>query len=943
MPALISFDKGWLQLPRHLLPEGGLVDALNVIPTERGAITSRLGHGLYGTVDQQDVHSLFTSYLPDQTLVTYQGAGSKLYRNLGAIVTGLDGFPITFATLRGLGEERTYTFFAANTQEALRLKDDGTTLTRWGLAPPTAPVVSAAGAGAGALNGNYLWKTTFVRKPSVAIHPGAWVNATSTFSSGTSFGLSTVSANDGYLVGGERPFAEVVLSLPTAASGGGIYAYSYWNGTAWIPFTPDILPVLTATGITRFTFSFPTSNWPRSTPPGTFTSLAQPSLYWIRVLATTPPATAAVTNALFAYDSVIAARSNGSPVMAAGVTKTPGTDVTLTVSNPLVAGANFDPQVTHVEVYRTHGNDPAFLNYFFEGDVPAGVTTFSSSVADAALSSELLEEDNDRPPAFTTIADHQDRIFGAVGNRLYFSKRFLPESFPLGNYVEVGNLGDPLRHIAQYDGNLYLFTTARVYLLVGSDEASYDPRQVQCPTGVGSVRSVARGERGVYFLGTDANLWRLQGATVALKLGDESHYPLFHNIVYNGVDPINPLARQHCIAAWYNNRYYFSYPAGSATTPNATFFIDEGTDTWWRDSRGFRALYYDRGGDRFFGSNVQGQIFFLDIQGDTEGTDNGTPILWSAQTRDDDEGVRDQEKELLQVTVDALTSGQTLTVTAIRDYGSSADVLQGTCVTSVRQSTVLSSATAGTPKALAFGYRLSGTAPQAIYRLLPQVLVFPIVRNAFDSLPLNLGWPGRKVVESFLLDLDIRSGTVTCRVYADNTLVETTVLGTLGRQQVQCLTAPHTGTIFQVFLAGTGTFLLYPGSVVAWRRQPPPITNDVLLATDCGYAGKKIGLAYTQDVELLAPGTVTTTFYVDGTLNPVHQITHTALGRGQSQRHRLPAQMLGRLFSIQRQSTAPYALWESDLEWMAFNVGTKQHMRVVDEYGETQLTPLQAA
>src|SRR5262245_24166923 len=132
MPAQIVFDKGFIQGPRHLMPEGSLVEASNVLPGEPGALTSRLGHTFLGSVDERDVYFLHIAYDESQHTIRYQGAGAKLYRHFNPILTGLTGTHISAVTMRTGQELRTVTFFA-NGQALMRVKDDGTTLSAWGL------------------------------------------------------------------------------------------------------------------------------------------------------------------------------------------------------------------------------------------------------------------------------------------------------------------------------------------------------------------------------------------------------------------------------------------------------------------------------------------------------------------------------------------------------------------------------------------------------------------------------------------------------------------------------------------------------------------------------------------------------------------------------------------------------------------------------------------
>lgn len=1073
MAALVTFHRGWIQkLAAHTYEEGELRDALNVVPDGQGAILTRLGHTLVNSTSQSDVHSLFSTYSDLGVLIRYQGAGTALYRNFVSIVTGLSGVPLAFVSARSFGEQKVYTFFAGGTngQPALRVKDDGIAVSRWGLNPPFAAPSQATG-GTGALSGTYAWRQVYLRKPLIPSVYGRYTAGTNTYTLAAAgpITLTTVLASDGLAIGGTRPFSEIVFALTGAASVGGVYDYAYWQGTVWAPFTPDVFPVYTSTGITNVRWSFPVGSW---VPDAA-------GQYVIRIRGTTPPGTSAIVNTFRLYDSVISAQSNASPpsqevvvsaaptygrwdastatyalgafgpitlttgvtndgvivggirpsrkmivtvtgVAAAGATYDysywngtvwvgfaltttpdymtlgdtaaewavplagwvpdvygfysirirgtvpPGTSAILaafrlydslsgadlggatgrivTLTNPLIPGTiDYDPQITHSALYRTRGDDPAWISgaglenalFYFEMEVPAEMTVQNSIMDDDRLN-ELLEIDNDRPPAFSTITYHQNRVWGAVGNRLYPSKPDMPESFSPASYVPVSVPGDPIRRIAQFDGNLYVWTAARVFLVLGTDELSYVARQIQCPTGLGAFNTVDQGAKGVYFLGSDGNLWLLQGTTVAINVSQDDHYQFFHSLTLHGILSLNQAARDVCVGVWAYSRYYLSYPQGTDVFPTASLFVDESDGTWWRDTRAWRAMTYDRQANDLYGSNQGGGVFLLE-SGDT---DNGAAFSWRVQTRDDDEGAPESTQTLVQLTVDADTQDTPLTVLLVRDFGSLSANSLGTVTTGQREQQIL---TAGLPdllRAKAFGYVLSGLAPMVVYRLIPQVRRAPPDMKAWMSLWSTMGYAGPKLLESLLLDVDLISGTLTCQVYGNQALVETFVLTASGRTVSQVITHPHEADVFQFVITGTGTFALYESSVVGWRPLAAPIYNDALIPSGLDSSQQKIGLSYSQDIELLDEGTLTVRFLADGT--EIHRIIYDTPGRHRTDRLRLPAEMRGRLLEVRRQSTVEYRLWESTvLEVQDVGAPRPRDVRfVADTYGQFTRTPL---
>lgn len=1106
--AVLSWQAGWVHREaRYLVPEGACPDIVNLVPDEYGALVTRQGHlALTATpLDEDDVHSLYTSVDQEGTVVRYQGAGRSLYRDFQPLITGLSGRRIDFASLRGFQEQAVYTFFGGG-QDGLRMKDDGTTLTQWGLTPPSiAPTVvlnaisvksfdtfnsatidtdytptdctlsrtlttkqegasaltmtvakdtsaqavrtitavdatsygvgspaldddpihlqvhvtllsnldrievafnfgtvaftdgyytttitpadltpadrswsellipkdqfkaigtttaswaaitgirlevvtnpggptvvtfddlklqGGAGLGNGPFKARYRWKQVLARRAKpLGLHVAHWPSQTDLTADAQDAGLNdvpltTLVNNEGHTVGAEGPFAEVIYAVTTVQSGGTpVYEYTYWNGTAWIVFTPDILPDFATLGVTRLQFSFPTTNW---LPDGS-------DRYTIRLRATTAPtAFAPLASTVAVYDSVVAARSNPSPESEA--VRAGRQTVTVGLVNPSVAGVDFDPQVTHVEIYRTTGGATAAHDpYLFDGDVPVGVLTYLSHQLDTALG-EILETDNDRPLAFEVVTEHQERIWGAIENELYPSKQFKPESFPRAP-LEVGTRGDPIVRIRQYDGILYVFTATRIYQILGTDKESYIPRQIQCPTGLGAPWSLARGERGSYFLGGDDHLWILPGTANAINLSQARHAPLFQGKTFNDIRPLNRAQRDECVGAWANLRYYFFYPQTGSSVPDAGFFIDEQTETWWRDSRDFRSLWYDRHSNALLGGTGRGDVMQLE----SGVMDDGEDIAWTVTTRDSDEGSPEADKELLQVSLELASSGLPVTVVANTDYGT------GTIALGTVSSTILGPqrlpGTAETWRAL--GFTLSGTGVVRLHRLFPQVAAYPATRIRLKALPQTLGWPGDKRIEAVFLDIDQVDGAATFTLNADGTDVHTITTFPDGRQFRDVLPATFDATLLSWTLESTGSYRLYDSSHVVWIPLPPIVQSFRSVATDLSMPGVKCFSGFYLDVEVpgTMSGTVTVTFIVDGTprytLPLANLSTRQRLGR-----LRLPDTVTGKLLEMLFTGTRPLRLWPgTEVEW--YPLGEQpalQKYRVIEQaYGQVRQTPL---
>lgn len=160
--------------------------------------------------------------------------------------------------------------------------------------------------------------------------------------------------------------------------------------------------------------------------------------------------------------------------------------------------ASLDPQVTHVEIWRTVGNGDEF---FFIARIPNGQTEFTDEVADhdtvdstsgvAVMSTDKLPLDNDRPEdTFDDCIIHQLSAFwlsndvGKTG-RVYYSPIGRPES--LEGFINVTPAGDPLHRLVVHAGQRLAFSESTLYRIAGDN-----PYVSQKVAGVPGVRFAQR-------------------------------------------------------------------------------------------------------------------------------------------------------------------------------------------------------------------------------------------------------------------------------------------------------------------------------------------------------------------------------------------------------------------------------------------------------------------
>jgi hypothetical protein len=790
--AEVAFTKGiQLRAARHLTPEGGVLDATNLVPDVTGALSTRQGMSLIGTVAGHDMTGYYVLNghalgFPD---FSYQGVVNganqmSIRRDFTTTLLGPSGTGgyLDFADMSEFQNTHQWVFFAAG-QAGFRYKDDGVNTFKWGIAAPSAAPSVALGV-AGNLTGAYTYRYIFVRHD---VETGA-------------------------------------IAV----------------------------------------------NW-----------------------------------------------GNPSPISATVNPNNQRVELTNLI-NPGAAGPDLDLQVTHAYIFRTKANAPDL--WYLVGVIPAFTGAFSDNIPDTdiplvtSLTSGLLEVDNGLPPIFSSITVHQDRLWGVTGsdNRVWYSKAQRPEQFSALGYLELGPLSDTAIVVKSFNGRLYVGTDSHVIPILGTDEASYIADNTPLPIGVTSTFSIAQGMRGLYWRGPDGvYIWN--GAT-AQNITDAALYPLFHRQSAHGFPPAifegHPFGPQYFSAGgWFEGRYYLSYAVNPQDASDIrTMVYDEASETWYPDSRQFRRFHYDYHRQQLIGTTKTGSAYRL-AHGTT---DAGATIPWAFQSRDVVEGSPQSDQSLQEVTLDLDTGGVPATLTMIKDFGTSTSA--SVLLSANGRQQVIREMAPDTIVAKALGYRLTGSGPMTLYRLLPRVLIYPETRLAHDTGKFDLGWSGAKRIIGVTLDLELlESGTVTATLYGDSIVRGTVTWSTSGRVDLNLLTQVFEATVLQVSIRSTGRFRLYPGSHLTWIPLPANRLVDEIVSSDLGYPGEKEITGIWLDTELMAAGVLQGTLITDQTshaLLPQTTVTREA-------RNVLTTGLRATLVGLQWTSTAFWRRWPgSHIRWV---------------------------
>ena len=188
-------------------------------------------------------------------------------------------------------------------------------------------------------------------------------------------------------------------------------------------------------------------------------------------------------------------------------------------------------------VYRTHSDSVAlaFRVPHNSGSLYPGVSlasgpfTFIDSTADDDLKAgEVLylssgELDHVAPVAGTALLSHDDRIFVANKDRVYFSKRSTdntPPNFNEGLYIQVPPDGGDITGLATLDNKLVMFKRDRMYMSSGEGPnalgiGSYSiPRLIRTDAGCKDKRTIERVAQGVMFQSDKGIYWLNRGEAV---------------------------------------------------------------------------------------------------------------------------------------------------------------------------------------------------------------------------------------------------------------------------------------------------------------------------------------------------------------------------------------------------------------------------------------------
>lgn len=215
-----------------------------------------------------------------------------------------------------------------------------------------------------------------------------------------------------------------------------------------------------------------------------------------------------------------------SPSTIKTVTPAAGEEVTLVISTLGLTFKRDTRQPVRIVVYRTEGDSPGPFyrvsgttvttgdNRLLLNDLAADTVTLVDALSDASLAGREFPYteggviENDCPPGLSTLTEAKNRLWGADGETIWFTKEYAaltaPEFSGLFTLRVSDRFGD-ITALAGMDDKLIIFKQRAVYFLSGEGPnvlgvGFFSPvQQIASDTGCVSAASVLSTDRGVYF------------------------------------------------------------------------------------------------------------------------------------------------------------------------------------------------------------------------------------------------------------------------------------------------------------------------------------------------------------------------------------------------------------------------------------------------------------
>jgi len=606
------------------------------------------------------------------------------------------------------------------------------------------------------------------------------------------------------------------------------------------------------------------------------------------------------------YNTNTGQEGNPSATMAAQDSYTnEAVNVTVTITDALT-----DAQITHVRLYRRGGTLTDNWRRVSTTAIGAGPTT--QVIADdntdtSIVSAPLLELDNDVPVVSVNSAGATrylqpiPYIWGPVNETLfacgdaerasnkgrpdavYWSKRNRPESWPLANFVLLGNPVDKTMNGFVYNGKSYVFTREQLYMMFPQDDGTWLPLLTPLSKGIVGQWAFCVGGGYIWFCAKDGVYRATDSESEKISDPIRPLFPYRSLAGYASPGPYNPVNFGAANAdvldirmAYHNDEIWFIYR--DSTGPNfGRMAIYSAETKAWRFEEStplFQAPYSDE--------IPQSQLLLLGRDGTIHhksGNDwNGTVIDVIVETGGLDQGAPRDEKEYGDVAIWAdPKTGKDITVGAYANGSTTAfatDTITGNGLTHKVMDLGGNYARFIT---LRFSWQSDDSSQPRI--LNAEVSYLPrsedIIARETDW--DDLGQPSPKWITGVVIEADPMGTAVTFQVQSEGGTVRATLTTpadvTNFPREYSFTFAGFAASYVRILPTSATKWKLYRIKRWVWTPMPEASQRYDTDETNHGFSG----FHFERDayIELISNGTLTLTITVDGTALAAQTIAST--------------------------------------------------------------------
>jgi hypothetical protein len=221
------------------------------------------------------------------------------------------------------------------------------------------------------------------------------------------------------------------------------------------------------------------------------------------------------------------------------------------------------------------------------------------------------------PANLNYIVQHDNRLYGAVGNTIYFSALSKADDWSTakdaGQIVLETNNGQQIIGLRSGNQHVTVFKNSSIHELFGTGPNNYRLIEVAADIGAYSNKAITVVSGVMYFISN--KIYQYSG-------GSQPDWT-FSKPVQNYINGINPAAVSKCVAGNNGKNVYFAIPYGTATECNMILEYDTQYGVWYIWDN-VAPTQFTRILDKWYMGDSNGNVY----QMGTGNTDNGVATAW---------------------------------------------------------------------------------------------------------------------------------------------------------------------------------------------------------------------------------------------------------------------------------------------------------------------------